>query len=197
MSRLSTIAIALFAYAALTGAGAYKWVDENGVTHYSDAPVSGKGVEEIPLDPEIPPEQTQAAQENLRLRLEALEARSQQDAAERRARQEAQQQIAAQRRLEQEAKAQAAAAQQQQVYPGYGWGGVVVGPGAQPWLPWRNPRFPPPGQIPNQPSPCSNSPGGSLPPCTAPLPQPMHQAGPPPTPPVAPQPMHQAGPGRR
>jgi hypothetical protein len=165
------------AYLTLTGAGVYKWVDDQGVTHYSDSAVSGHDVTEVPVDPEIPPEQTQRAQENLRQRLDALEAQSQQRAAVEHERREAARLLAEQRRAEQEAAAQRRAAAQAQSQPpyypgnyGYGWGGVVTGPQYPPWGPGFH--HPPHGPPLNQPSPCDTGGGGQFPPCSPPPPQP-------------------------
>lgn len=45
--RTRSAVIAFFAIAAGTGADLYKWVDENGITHYTDEPPSGRPSKEI------------------------------------------------------------------------------------------------------------------------------------------------------
>ena len=179
MTRLPKIALAVLAYVALTGAGVYKWVDDKGVTHYADNPTTGHPVTEVPVEPEIPPEETQRAQELARQRLDALDARLERRAATERERREAERLIAEQRRAKREAeerrKAEAQAAAQPPVYPGnygYGWGGVVHGQQFPPYGPGYNPGF---GIRPPvvQPGPCETNGAGLYPPCNPPAPQPQ------------------------
>jgi hypothetical protein len=46
---------------ALAQGGLYKWVDEKGVVHYSDAPPPGKAGEKLKAKPQPPLDSTQAA----------------------------------------------------------------------------------------------------------------------------------------
>lgn len=77
--RLSMIIIICMLFASRTLAEIYKWVDEQGVTHYGDCPPTDCVYEEIELPKGPSEEEIEAAEERTR---EVLEARKAREAAE-------------------------------------------------------------------------------------------------------------------
>lgn len=84
------LALFLLFVAQSAGAGVYKWVDEKGVTHYSEAPPPGRKSEAIQINPP-PPGATQPGKSLREQEGEFLERqlrRQRQDEAEKRARED-------------------------------------------------------------------------------------------------------------
>jgi hypothetical protein len=85
------LALFLLFVAQSAGAGVYKWVDEKGVTHYSEAPPQGRKSEAIRIDPPPPPGATPPGKSLREQESEFLERqlrRQQQEEADKRARED-------------------------------------------------------------------------------------------------------------
>ncbi|MCI0563213.1 MAG: DUF4124 domain-containing protein [Nitrososphaera sp.] len=54
-----------FLVVVTAGADVYKWVDDKGVTHYSETPPPGRKAQPVEMSPRIPEKATQEAQEKL------------------------------------------------------------------------------------------------------------------------------------
>jgi len=93
MKRYSLF-LALLAVATLGGT-VYKWVDESGVTHYSETLPPGRKVQEIEAPPPPPEETTKESQETLR---RALQEQQQREELRKKEKEEQREQKAAQRR---------------------------------------------------------------------------------------------------
>lgn len=91
LPRWRLLALAVFLLAGPAGAQVYKWVDEKGATHYSEAPPQGRKSETIRIDPPPPQGATppgKSLQEQEGEFLDRQLRRQQQEEAEKRARED-------------------------------------------------------------------------------------------------------------